>query len=378
MKIAIEARALSAGGGGVKTYARNLIENLLELEDNNSYTLITDQSGAGWRHRQTDRLDERLVPLRHKLLLPLWLQHQVPAVLKNINPDVVHFIKADVPRRKMVPTVVTIFDTIPLLFPEGQSSVRRWYWPRALKRATALSEGIITISRASKRDIVNYYNVDPRKITVTPLAVDTGHFRPGPYSSRTEQPYILFVGTLEPRKNVPLLVRAFARAASRIPHQLIIAGRPDADYENIRREITAQGAGERVELKQFVSYNDLPGLYAGADLFVWPSIYEGWGFPPQEAMACGTPVLVSDGGALPEVVGPAGEIVKFTTRDLRARAHDGAFEQQLARQMPAILASEDKRERMIQTGLKQVRKFSWKKVAQTTTQVYRQVLEQTA
>lgn len=355
MKIAIEARSLSARGGGVKTYTDQLIKHLVALGGQDKYIIMS-----------------KAPP--HELLLPLWLQWRMPRVIKQLKPDVVHFTKADMSRKKVAPTVVTIFDIIPLLFPMGQTLLRRLYWPGALRRAATLSDHIITISEASRRDIVRWFRVDGEKVTVTPLAVDSNHFKPSLDSGQSEKPYILFVGTLEPRKNVPLLIRAFARAAKDIPHELIIAGKRNNDYGNVMREIEVQKLQGRVKILDFVDYNALPALYSGADLFVWPSIYEGWGFPPQEAMACGTLVVVSNGGALPEVVGNAGEIVPFSTENLVARARDTEFEEKLANKMLSVLNDQAKREEMRERGLERVKQFSWEDVAKKTAAVYKGVL----
>ena len=124
---------------------------------------------------------------------------------------------------------------------------------------------------------------------------------------------------------------------------------------------------------KFVPDEDLPALYAGADLFVWPSAYEGWGLPPMEAMASGVPVIVSNGGALPEVVGSAGEIVPFSEEKLPERMWDMPFEEALAARMLAVLEDEKKRRAMIQLGSERVKQFSWRSVAEKTFEVYKKV-----
>lgn len=375
MKIVIEGRAISAKGGGVKTYAYQLIRHLLKVAPAQDVTVIIDQATARGTFPAAREL---LVPLRHETLLPLWLRWQIPRALRQLKTDILHFTKADVAgepaRLRHYKTVVTIFDIIPVLFPAGQTLLRRLYWPRALERAALTSHHIVTISEASKRDIIARYGVPDDKVTVTPLAVETNHFRPVSKDARWQKPYLLFVGTLEPRKNVPLLVRVFARVAKNMPHQLVIAGKSDSDYGNILREVEVQKLTGRVTVADFIDYEDLPALYSGADLFVWPSVYEGWGFPPQEAMACGTPVVVSDGGALPEVVGNAGEVVPFNTDSLPARTRDIDFEEQLASKILSILNDQGKREEMRQVGLERVKQFSWDKVVEKTTVVYKQLV----
>ncbi|MEO6077227.1 MAG: glycosyltransferase family 1 protein, partial [Candidatus Andersenbacteria bacterium] len=215
----------------------------------------------------------------------------------------------------------------------------------------------------------------PEKITAIPLAIDTSHFRPSTsQSTKKITPYVLFVGTWDARKNIKLLIDAFLQIADQIPHKLIIAGKP-AHKEDGSHEYAQQSEyTKRIEFREQVDYNDLPGLYSNADLFVFPSAYEGWGFPPQEAMACGTPVVVSNGGSLPEVVGDAGIVIPFSEQDVHARMHDKDFTRRLAQEMLSILTSPEKQQAMIAKGLVQASKQSWQSVVDQTIAVYKNLL----
>ena len=262
MKVAIEARALNSNTtAGVKTYARELIRNLKDI-GGAEYEIIQDNV-PGWK-------------------LPWWMSVTLPRTLKKLDADIVHFTKAAVPARQTLPTVVTIHDIIPILFPSSQEWSRRLLWPRTLRQAALKSSHIITISEASKRDIVEQFSVAPEKVTVTPLAVDLARFnhpvllsqnnpllrKEGKASSSNflpftkgehtrearegvgglANPYILFVGTRDMRKNVPLLIRAFARISEEIPHQLVIAGRralKRAEEERRRRRRRRSKTGKR-------------------------------------------------------------------------------------------------------------------------------------
>lgn len=357
MKVAIEARALNSNTtAGVKTYATELIHNLREI-GGAEYEVIEDNP-PGWQ-------------------VPWWMSVTLPRKLRDAHADVVHFTKAAVLRRNVIPTVVSIHDIIPILFPSSQAGLQRLLWPRTLRQAALRSDHIITISQASKRDIVEQFNVPPEKITVTPLAVDLARFKPA--AEPATKPYILFVGTRDMRKNVPLLIRAFARIEHDIPHQLVIAGRQalkraeEEEEEEDRRQAAQLGLQSRVTWLNFVSDKELPRLYAGAELFVWPSAYEGFGLPPMEAMASGVPVIVSNGGALPEVVGSAGEIVPFSVQRIRERIWDMPFKEALAARMLAVLESDKKKNVMRQMGLERVKQFSWRSVAEKTLEVYRKV-----
>ncbi len=372
MTVAIEARALSARGG-VARYLSQLLPELAALGEAKTVHVILD---AKPRRPMPNNLTATIVPRMRGAGLALWLHWQVPRVMRGIAPQVVHYTKADVPfrsRREKWRTVVTVYDIIPLLFVQGQTLMRRWYWPAALRRAVTLSDHIITISEASKYDIARHLHVPLERVTVIPLAVDAKHFWPTP-RRLYDFPYILYVGARDPRKNVPGLLRAFAAVVQDVPHQLVVAGcrrRPD---DGAAAEVRRLGLDDRVIWREFIPHLDLPALYAGADAFVWPSIYEGWGFPPQEAMACGTPVIVSDGGALPEVVGSAGLVVPFTEQALEARRYDAAFERDLAAAMLQLLGDQPRRAAMRAAGLAHVRQFSWQSVAQQTMDVYRWLL----
>jgi glycosyltransferase involved in cell wall biosynthesis len=232
-----------------------------------------------------------------------------------------------------------------------------------------MSDRIITISQSAQRDIAERFGRAPEDITVIAPAVDLSHFTPVSLPDDRE-PTILFVGTRDRRKNVGALLRAFAQLADAIPHRLIVAGAPAVLPDHAEAEAERLGLGRRVMFKPYVAQDDLPKLYAAAQLFVWPSVYEGWGFPPQEAMACGTPVIVSDGGALPEVIGDAGSIVPFTTTDLRERTHDVEFERRLAAEILGVLQDSRRRAVMRQRGLTRAQTFSWSRLAQQTMQVY--------
>lgn len=376
MKVAIEARALSVSAG-IKTYVHQLITHLLSDTPANEYVVAYDNA----RHMGSyPNAQEITVPLRHEFLISYWLQHPLSKALRAQHPAVVHYTKAAVPRKLIAPTVVTIYDVIPILFPQGQSVTRRWYWPHALAQAANTSDHIITISEASKRDIMRTLGVPADKITVTPLACDHSLFRlqntnlnVGLEKYRVPEPYIVSVGTLEPRKNIPSLLRSFASISTRIPHHVVLIGKRAGDAANIQAEISRLQITDRVHVLENVPTHDLPLLLANASLFAMTSIYEGWGLPALEALACGVPVVTSDGGSLPQVVGSAASIVPFTATSLADRLHDTPFEQRFAHEMATIVQSPTRIETMRQQGLRQAQKFTWQEVARTTAEVYRHV-----
>ena len=369
MKVAIEARALTNQGGGVNRYVKNLLTNLPGTSDQlTCYTVVDAPIRLGRPLRQTV-----MVKRYGDIGLGYWLNYQLEKKLQSLNIDVVHYTKADVPRRKRRPTVVTIYDVIPLLLPQGQKWTRRWYWPMALKRAALNSDHIMTISEASKKDICEKLKVEPAKVTVTRLSVEDKLLDYDGMKTPSVRPYILFVGTIEPRKNIGGLLKSFAKISAQIPHRLVVAGKPyhgGQEYLALSRSL---GLEDRVEWRGFVSEEELKQLYGQADLFVWPSVYEGWGFPPQEAMAYGVPVVVSNGGSLPEVVGEAGEIVNFSTDNIYKRLNDEAFVENFGQRMLMVLQDKSKQAVMQERGKKQATTNSWEMVANKTMEIYKMV-----
>jgi glycosyltransferase involved in cell wall biosynthesis len=370
MNVIIEARALSATSGGVKSYTHELITHLLALRSQDSFEVIYGSENITGLFPS---VKETVLPLSSELLLPYWLSARVGQYVKMQKPTVVHYTKAAIPLRSTgIPTVVTIYDIIPEFLPETQSFLRRMYWPAVLRHASNHADHIITISEQSKKDIIQQYQISEDKITVTPLAVNASHFYPRP-KSNTAKPYILFVGTRDQRKNISSLIRSFAALSKEIPHQLVIAGKSAHKNDESKQIVQELSIQNRVEFREYIPYEDLPQLYSDADLFVWPSVYEGWGFPPQEAMACGTPVIVSDGGSLPEVVGDAGIVVPFSTSNLHMRMNDTSFIELLTARMREVLGDTALAEKLRSRGLLQSKKFSWQGVAEKTRDVYRHI-----
>lgn len=375
--MAIEGRALSSVGTGAKSYTRNLIKALDKLEEL-KLTVIKDQAGLEQVGRR-----EQVVPWLGKGMLWWWLNMRVIEAVRESGVELTHFTKADVPVRKNGPVVVTVYDVIPLLFPEAQNWSRKWYWPRALERCALYSDYLITISEASRRDIIARLGVDESRVVVTRLAIDTQRFLArGKDLARRQveklvgpvNPYLLFVGTRDKRKNIAAVVEAFTLIGNNFPHDLVIAGRPALADDGLKDVIKRSNKKNKIRLIDFVADDDLPALYEAAEVLVWPSIYEGWGFPPQEAMACGLPVVTSNGGSLPEVVGEAGKIVEYESKELRERLQEDNYAKKLAVVIGEVLGDKELRSQMSVKGVSQARKNSWEGVAVKTFETYKQAL----
>jgi glycosyltransferase involved in cell wall biosynthesis len=316
-------------GSGIGRYTKDLLAAMLRLDAANQYTAY---AFAPRLPRplpvEADNLRYRLIrPLPRKLydLLHRKLHVGLPVdVLARARPDLAFFTNYAVfPLVAPAKSVVVIYDLAfrrhGAFFTDRHRRFLERFVPQALERASA----VVTISEFSKREIEDEYGVEGDRITVAPCAVDTSTFAPAPpaalarLKARYDVPdrYFLSVGTFEPRKNLVRLLEAFAGLpeAVRVDHPLILCGGPGwRDAEMAEALDGLRRRGVPVHHLGYVSDADLPALYSGAVALVFPSLYEGFGLPPLEAMACGTPVITSDHSSLPEVVGEAAMLVDPT------------------------------------------------------------------
>jgi glycosyltransferase involved in cell wall biosynthesis len=305
------------------------------------------------------------------MLLPLWDFLPFPRMDRLIDgADVVHGTNYYIPPTARARRVVTIHDLAFLVFPHLANADIVGPFAQRLHRYVAEADAIMAYSEATKADVVNRLGADPSKITVAPMAVDEA-FRP---VSRDEAqcrvreeygidgPFLLFVSTLEPRKNVPGLLRSFARLAPQIPHRLVLIGSVGWDADEIFQTISALHLEERVVRPGFVPHLRLPIFYGAADAFVFPTFYEGFGLPLLEALVCGCPVVASDNSSVPEVVGDAGLLVQ---------ADD---EEGFAKAVMRILEEPSLRDDLASKGMRHAARFSWQGCAESTLEVYRRVV----
>lgn len=368
MVIGIDCRilALQKDRTGVANHAYNLLKGLSAIDKENEYFLLFD------------RPDEAtLLPLgenfrRVNLLMPrrfLWQQIRLPLGLLALGIDVFHSFTFSVPLVRPCKAVTTIHDLSFMIFPQYADPAVRSYLGRMVPLAARHSDKIIAISENTKKDIVKVLGVSPDKVAVTLCGVDP-RFAPirdegmlSAFRRRDGLPdrMILFVGTLEPRKNVTALVRAFglAKRSKNLEHKLVLAGRKGPDYPQVVAAVDELGLKDDVVFLDYFSDRDLPLLYSAADAFVYCSLYEGFGLPPLEAMACGTPVIASNNSSLPEVVGEAGVLV------------DPHSTEEMSGAIGRVLSDPDLRSRLSAKGFERARLFSWESTARQTLEVYR-------
>jgi len=379
LRIGIDYTAAVRQRAGIGRYTRELVRALAKLDQNNDYVLFAAAGGqrttdSGWpsnfQMRSVPLSDRILAILWHRLQLPLWVELAIGPVDIFHSPD---FVLPPVRRAK---TLLTVHDLSFMRYPECTHANLRAYLNKVVPRSVHRADLILADSQHTKNDLVELLGVKPGKIEVVYPGVEE-RFRPIKDRAHLEQvrkrynlptKFILGLGTLQPRKNFTTLIEAFAsvqagKFASRQVRKcaslhLVIAGGKGWLYEDVFATVERLGLGAQVVFPGFVADEDLPALYNLADLFVFPSLYEGFGLPPLEAMACGTPVITSNASSLPEVVGEAGLMVEAT--DVTA----------LAEAMRRVLEDDELREKMIVRGLEQARKFTWEKAAARLLSLY--------
>ncbi|MDD3245399.1 MAG: glycosyltransferase family 1 protein [Methanosarcina sp.] len=370
MKIGIVSEPLNQPFTGIGNYAFNLISTISEIYGTKHIRLI-DYNNKSF-HNDPNYLVIPYNKTFEKLSKSYLWYLTLPLKRKVVREfDIVHSL-AQYPMyyvSKNQKYVITIHDLIQMLFPKevpvGSYLIRKFFLPRTLD----LAEKIITDSNCTKQDLLKYFKINEDKIIVIPLAandkfklLDSKEITIIKTKYQLNYPFIFYVGTFSPRKNIPTLIKAFYNLKSKnIEHKLVFVGKKGNMYDKIIGLVSELNLNNNVIFIENVPSEDLPALYNAADLFVYPSLYEGFGLPPLEAMACGCPVITSSTSSLPEVVGDAGIMVD--PYDI-----DG-----LADSMYKVLTNEGLSKNMSKNGLDRAKMFSWEKCAEETLKVYEEV-----
>jgi glycosyltransferase involved in cell wall biosynthesis len=370
MKIAIDARKWRDYGIG--TYVRNLVRHLARIDHETDYYLLCEHSDEATLRD----LAENFVPVVEGSAGYSLREHfSIPRQLHRLGVDLFHAPHYVLPLIGHVPTVVTIHDCIHLLFPQYlpnrlASRYARFMIGHAVKRSAL----VLTVSEASRRDILRFYPAtDPGRVRVVPNAIDHTILEdPGPdETERVKERYqlhdrfVLYAGNIKPHKNLERLVEAFGRLkgeAAFADLKLLIIGDEINRYGSLRRAVEIAGVRQDVRFFGFVPDRTLAALYRLASVFAFPSLYEGFGLPPLEAMACGTVVVTSNISSLPEVVGDAALLV------------DPYSSEAIAAAIARALNDEDLRRQLIEKGRERVRHFSWERSVQQIHQHYMDLL----
>ena len=362
--IAVDAR-LVGYAAGIARYVTLLAQGLAKIEGPERYVVLRSRRGEQAPFGLPGRLC--LTPPHHRLerwALPLEL-------LARGQPSLLHSVDHVAPAWGPWRSVVTLHDLAFLVYPKTHTPSSRAYYA-ATGQSARRAERVIAVSQRTASDAVRLLGVDPARIRVIYEAADPSFVpRPrqdlAPVAARLEvdaqRPYVLFVGTLEPRKNIPLLIEAFARVRSEHPQlQLVLVGGRGWLDAPIFAAHDRSGVGSSAHFVGWLEARDLAVLYSQAAVFVLPSLYEGFGLPVLEAMACGAPVVCSNAGPLPEVAGDAALLLTPEEPDAWAEA--------IKRVLGDSQLSADLRAR----GMRRAELFSWERTAQATREVYREAL----
>jgi glycosyltransferase involved in cell wall biosynthesis len=363
MRIGIDVHSIGSGNGGNETYYCQLVKALAAVDRTNDYVLYSTRAGAVRLRGLNASFEIRTFSYPNRYTR---IPFEIPLQAGRDAIEIFHaqFIVPPFLQAKTVTTIPDIaYEHFPEFFPGYQRAWLKTLIPWSAHRA----DHIITVSEYSKRAIANTYHIPEDKITVTYEAAGD-EFRPlDRESARAEiarkygikEKFILYLGRLQGRKNIPALVDAYARIRGRgASHKLVLAGGRDSLFAPVLERIERCGLQAQVLFPGYIPAHDVPTFYNAADLFVYPSLYEGFGLPILEAMACGTPVITSRGTALEEIAGDAALLV------------DPPDDFGLANALELVLDDSEVRNQLSDAGIKRSSKFSFKNTARQTIRVY--------
>lgn len=369
MRIAFDGTTLRPQKTGVGYYTEHLLHHLLQEAPLDEIVIVSN------RPVQTSTPLPATANIVRGCRFPIrnvWLQTLLPALLSTIQPDVVHFTNSVAPLIKRAPTVITIHDMTLNLFPRLHPLRKQVLTRPLVALAARTADAIITVSESARRDILTLTGVPAERVHVIHEAA-APVFRPIRDRALLEEVrqrydlaerFILYVGTIEPRKNLPRLIEAYGRLhhTGDLPHQLVCVGGRGWGYEEVQRRIDALELDCAIRFTGYVPFGDLASLYNLSEIFVFPSLYEGFGLPVIEAMACGTPVIAACNSSLGEIADGAVETVDPMETDAIADA------------ILRLCCDGERRRELGQAGLARAQAFSWSRAAQETLGVYREVV----
>ena len=340
---------------GISNYAKNLFPYLKSLNP----TLLTTENYPDFN---CYRVPNNLTPAdgtKGHLRRLLWTQFQLPKIYQNLKSQLLFSPIPEAPLYTNCRFIVTAFDMIPLRFPNRLSPLttyHKYYTPEVFKQA----EHIICISESTANDIIQFYQIPSHKITPILLAGDNSHFQ---FLNLPTRNYFLYVGRQDPYKNLQRLITAFSALPHRNDYELWLAGPYDKRYSPLLEIQTQElGISHLVKFLNYVSYDELPIIINQAIALVFPSLWEGFGLPVLEAMACGTPVITSNVSSLPEVAGDAAILINpYNPGEITAA-------------MTTIINDSETRKQLSEKGLKRANQFSWEKTGLATVEVLKQYL----
>ena len=363
MRVAIDTTGVQVTQAGTTTYTNALLHALRELPGSPEMVEVACRQRFSRNHRLLRKADT----LNRELF---WLKDQLPRVLQQQSVDLVHCPTPHVPSRTRIPVVATVHDLYvfhnPQAFPVWHRRANIHFLKETIRRA----DHIMTISDYTRNDLLSRFGSHlESRVHLAYEAADESFLPPSSerkndVRSRYKLPdsYLLSVATLEPRKNLDRLLDAFIRIADTIPHSLVLTGAQGWKTEHLQDKVKHSGFADRIQFLGHANFSDLPCLYAQAEVFCFPSLFEGFGLPILEAMACGCPVLTSNVSSMPEIAGDASALVNPLDVE------------EIGATLLALLQDEAWRSRLRVQGLERAKQFSWKTCADQTMAVYEKAL----
>ena len=362
MKIGIMLRHLGKQAGGIGTYTNNLLDQIVSIDTTNEYLFMYDNEEFLGSYAQTPSVEEIVVKSRSKLS---WDQLAVPAIAKLHKLDLIFNPKMSVPLFTDVKSVFVFHGADWLIFPQNYPMYDRVYHKMFASLYCKKATAVISVSEDASQHIAESMKLGPNKLKTVYHAASE-RFRPIEEEEHMEgvrrkyklpQHFILYLGQIYPMKNVGGIIEAYSKIRHKIPHKLVIVGKPTHKSQKDLGLIDKYGLQEDVILTGFVPDGDVPAFYNLADLFVFPSFYEGFGIPMLEAMACGCPVVTSNQGAQKEIAGGAAMLVDpYQTDDIAKGVID-------------VLSDDVMRQELIQKGFERAKSFTWRRTAERTLEV---------
>ncbi|MBN2213917.1 MAG: glycosyltransferase family 4 protein [Bacteroidales bacterium] len=373
MRIGFDAKRAFNNRSGLGNYSRNLLSALYSGYPDFSYILYTPQikknlfdiSGRNFELRTPDRIFHRIFP-------SAWRTFAITDIIKKDKLDIYHGLSHELPagiENSGIKSVVTIHDLIFIRYPELYAATDRYIYKKKFRHACKKADRIIAVSRQTADDIIEYFSIDHERIDViyqscNPLFMkDTGDDQNQSIRQKYRLPdhYILNIGNIEERKNLLTLIKAVHLAGIDIP--VVIIGRKTRYYQKVKKYIEDNRL-TGIYIYETISNEELPSIYQMADIFVYPSLFEGFGIPIIESLFSGTPVITSNGGCFAEAGGPGSVYVN-------ALDHE-----ELAAAIKRVLSDEVLRQRMIEAGYRYAKNFTPEKAAGNVMQVYNRVVAQ--
>lgn len=372
MRIGIDATAVPPKPMGAGLYIVYLIQELGKLDTPHMFVVFSQEYLRPYL-ADCDSKNIKIVWVKnmHPALRLIWEQIAFPSLVRKMGLDLLHSPHYTIPLALSIPVVVTFHDLIFFIYPEKHTLPKRYFFPWMMRRSSKRAKRIVTDSESTRRDAMRLLHIPPEKITTVHLGYqdnfreikDQDLLNSIRLKYNLPDKFIFYAGAIEPRKNVPLLLNVFENLVKQdYPHHLVLAGGLGWLYQEVLDQIEKMQTKDRIHRIGHVPYEELPAFYNLADVFVYPSVYEGFGLPPLEGMACGTPVITSNISSMPEFVGDAGILIPPNDDEALLDA------------LIQVIEDEALRQRLIIEGPRRAANFTWEQTAKKTLKIYEQVL----